>query len=113
MSGISYHRDTITRVRAGLADDGYGNQVSDWSAATRSDLTGYRLQPETGGEYVLDREAVTTRWRLFGPDDGALKDTDRIEHQGFTYDIEGSIERHPSPTGRLAHIEARLRRTEG
>ena len=42
-----------------------------------------------------------------------IRDTDRIEYEGVTYDIDGSVERWPSPTGRLAHIEARLVRTEG
>lgn len=110
---ISYHRDTVTVLRASLVDDGYGNDVPDWSAATRTDVTGCRLQPEQAGEYTLDREAVTTRWRLFAPAGTDLRATDRVEHAGEVYEVEGDPERWPSPTGRLAHVEARLRRTEG
>lgn len=110
---ISYHQDTIAILRAGLVDDGYGNQVPDWSTPTSTSVPGCRLQPEQAGEYVLDREAVVTRWRLFAPDGTDLRATDRVEHAGEVYEVEGEPERWPSPTGRLAHVEALLRRTEG
>jgi Phage head-tail joining protein. len=110
---ISYHRDTVTVVRAELVDDGYGNQVPDWANAARHVVLGCRVQPERGSEYTLDRDAIVTRWRLFAPAAADIRDTDRIEYEGVTYDIDGSVERWPSPTGRLAHIEARLVRTEG
>lgn len=110
---ISYHRDTVTVLRAPLVDDGYGNQVPDWSEPTRTDVPGCRLQPERAAEYVLDREAVTTRWRLFAPEGTDLRATDRVEYAGVVYQVDGEPERWPSPTGRLAHVEALLRRTEG
>lgn len=110
---ISYHRDAITVLRAPLVDDGYGNSQPDWENPTSTVVTGCRLQPERGDDYVLDREAVITRWRLFAPADTDLKATDRVEHQGVIYEVEGSVEHWPSPTGRLAHVEALLRRAEG
>lgn len=113
MSGISFHRDTVTILRAGMVDDGYGNQTPDWSAPSRADVAGCRLQPLPVEDYTLDREAVTTRWRLFAPAGTDLRATDRVEHQDEVYEVEGDPERWPSPTGRLAHVEALLRRTEG
>lgn len=110
---ISFLTDTVTRIRASLADDGYGNEVRDWPNAVETDLYGYRVQPERGSEYTIDREAITTRWRLFGPAGDDIQDTDRLRHRGVVYDIEGSVEDWPSPTGALAHIEARLIRVEG
>lgn len=110
---VSFHRDTVTVLRAGLVDDGYGNQVPDWSDPVRAEVTGCRLQPMPVEDYVLDREAVTTRWRLFAPEGTDLRATDRVEHDGVAYQVEGDPERWPSPTGRLAHVEALLRRTEG
>jgi len=110
---ISFHRDTITVLRAPLVDDGYGNQVPDWSNPSRTEVTGCRLQPERAADYVLDREAVTTRWRLFAPASIDLRSTDRVEHNGVVYEVDGSPERWPSPTKRLAHVEVLLRRTEG
>jgi hypothetical protein len=110
---IGYHTDTVTVLRAPIVQDDYNNDVPDWPNATETAVTGCRVQPERGSEYTIDRDAVVTRWRLFGPDGMDIQDTDRIVHQGVTYDIEGSVERWPSPTGALAHIEARLMRVEG
>lgn len=110
---ISFANDVVTVVSAPLVDDGYGNQVLDWPNATETAVAGCRVQPERGSEYTVDREAVATRWRLFGPDGMDLEATDRIVHQGATYEVEGSVERWPSPTGALAHVEARLVRVEG
>lgn len=117
---ISYHTDTVTVVRAPVVKDPYDNDVFDWPNATSTPVTGCRVQPEHGSsragggvEYVIDREAITTKWRLFGPAGMDLLATDRVQHQGATYAVDGSVERWPSPTGRLAHVEARLTLTEG
>lgn len=110
---ISFHTDSVTVLRAPLVDADYNNQEYDWPNATETEVAGCRVQPERGSDYTIDRDAVETRWRLFGPDGMDIRDTDRIMHQGVTYDIEGSVERWPSPTGALAHIEARLVRVEG
>lgn len=110
---ISFLGDTVTVVRAPLVDADYNNQEFDWPNATETEVGGCRVQPERGPEYTTDRDAVTTRWRLFGPDGMDLEATDHIVHQGTTYEVDGSVERWPSPTGALAHIEARLVRVEG
>jgi hypothetical protein len=111
---ISFHTDTIVVLRAPLVDDpDYGNQVPDWPNATETTVTGCRVQPERGSDYTIDREAVLTRWRLFAPPTIDLLATDRVRHDGVDYDVEGSVERWPSPTNALAHVEARLRRVDG
>lgn len=110
---IGFHRDTITVLRAELVTDAYNNEVFDWPNAARTDVSGCRVQPDRGTDNTLDREAITTRWRLFAPAGTDLLATDRVEHQGVVYVVEGSVEDWPSPTGRLAHIEALLRRTDG
>lgn len=110
---IGFHRDTVTVLDAALVTDGYGNPVPDWANATETEVTECRLQPERGTEYLTDREAVTTRWRLFGPAGMPIQDTSRVRHNGIVYDVDGSVERWPSPTGALAHTEALLRRAKG
>lgn len=112
---ISWHDDVIARLRAPVAEDAYGNEVPDWAAAELApvEVPGCRLIPEPGGEYTADRDATTTRWRLFAPVDADLRDTDRVRFYGDVYEIEGSVQRWRSPTGALAHLEALLRRTEG
>lgn len=110
---ISFHRDTITVLRAPLVPDDYNNQVPDWPNAAETPVGGCRVQPERGADYTLDREAVLTRWRLFAPASVDLLPTDRVRHGGVDYDIEGSVERWPSPTGALAHVEALMRRVDG
>lgn len=110
---ISFRTDTVTVLRAPVVTVDYNNEELDWPNATETDVGGCGVQPERGTDYTIDREAIVTRWRLFGPDGMDIEDTDRIRHNGVVYDIDGSVERWPSPTGALAHIEARLIRVEG
>lgn len=112
---ISFERDTVTRVRAPLVTDEYGQPTSqrDWTAATRTDINGCGMQPLPGYAYTLDRDAVVTRWRLVAPPDADLVSTDRIEWGGSTYEVDGDVESWSSPTGNLAHIKALLTRRSG
>lgn len=118
MPGVfRWHRDVLTRVRAPLADDVYGNPVRDWTAAVRTDLPGWRVQPVQGSRAnaadSVPRDGLERNRRAFGPPGVDLEQTDRIEWQGDTWLIDGDVDRWRSPTGRLAHIEIMLTRMEG
>lgn len=117
-TGISFHRDVITRVRAPLSADRYGDDVRDWGNATATDIRGCRVVPGAVGSdsaptNVIDRDRLNRRFQLFAPPDADLLGSDRIRWQGVDYEITGDVRRWRSVTGRLAHIEADLLRVEG
>lgn len=109
--------DTITRVRAPLVDNAYGDPERDWGAAERTALTGWRLQPMDGARVTdadtLPRDGLDIRRRAFGPAGADVLTTDRIEWEGATWRVEGDVSRWRSPTGALAHTELILARMEG
>lgn len=116
--GVSFHRDTVTRVRAPLADDRYGDDVRDWANATTQDIPGCRIAPasiaaDDSPSNVIDRDRLNRRFNFFGPPGADLVASDRIRWQGEDYDITGDVRHWRSPSGRLAHIEADLLRVEG
>ena len=114
---FSWHTDTIVRIRAPLVTSPYGDPERDWGAATRTDLTGWRIQPVQGSRVnvadTLPREGLDRRQRAFGPYDADIETTDRIEWQGVTWVVDGDVDRWRGPTGRIAHTEMVLARMEG
>lgn len=113
---LSFHDQTVIRVRADLAPDRYGDPIRDWANATLTDLPGCRLLPEptdTGPSNVVDRDRVVDRWLLFAPPDTDLVFSDRVRLDDGDYEVNGDVVHWPSPTGRLAHIEAHLVRVKG
>ncbi len=113
MTGISWHRDTVTRLRAATTTDRYGNETHDWSTPDELPITGCDVQPLAGPEDTVDRQQVTRRWVLFAPAAADITAADRIRWDGDDYDIDGEVRPWRSPTGRLDHIEADLVRVEG
>lgn len=114
---FSWHTDTITRLRAPLVANDYGDPERDWSAATSTPLSGWRVQPMQGSRVnvadTLPRDGLDRRHRAFGPYDADVEPTDRIQWQGTTWRIDGDVDRWRSPTGALAHTELILARMEG
>ncbi|GAB7039706.1 MULTISPECIES: phage head completion protein [Catenuloplanes] len=97
-------RDRITRLRAPLIADGYGNQGPDWPAAVTAVLRA-SVQPASSTEDVVDEQRTVTRWRVWLPRTADLLATDRIEWDGQTYEVEGDVE-HWKDRGQLHHLEA-------
>lgn len=102
---------TVTRLRGQPADNGYGDSVIDWTDPDRLDIDDCSFQPKQGEEILTDRSAVISRWRWFGPSDADVKSADRIEVDGITYDIDGSVQ-NPRGLG-LDHKTAMCRRADG
>jgi hypothetical protein len=113
VTGISFHRDTVTVIRAAPESDSYGDKIRNWDNATYTNVEGCRVQPATADENTVDRNQVNRRWLLFAPLAADIVATDRIRWQDTDYDIDGEIRRWPSPSGRLDHLEADLIRVEG
>ncbi len=98
--------DSITRQRAGVADDGYGNQVHDWSSPASVTYPA-EVQPLSGTEDVDDQQRTDTRWRLWLPPDADLVATDRVVWEGDTYEVDGDVQLWKIK-GRPHHLKAIL-----
>ncbi|MFM9703594.1 hypothetical protein [Streptomyces galilaeus] len=102
----------IVIVRAGTAEDEYGNEQDDWGTATRIPVSGVNVQPAGGStEDTEDKQVTVTGWRLYTPRgmDIDLRETDRVEAWGTTMQVVGKVARWPAPGGGVHHIEADLR----
>jgi head-tail adaptor len=109
----SFARQTVTVLRAAETTDRYGNPMSDWSSPNTHDISGCVLQPLAGEETLsLDADSVLSRWSLDTPADADLTATDRVSYAGEVYEVDGQIGDWPSPTGRLRHRQAMLKRLE-
>lgn len=109
------YTDSIVRLRAPLIADKYGNtSLRDWANASRLAVGNVSVQPDASQEETGDRNSVATGWRLFtrrGVDLDLLS-TDRVEFGGMTLEADGEIGRYRF-SGRVHHVEARLKRVTG
>lgn len=110
MSLPGFATQTVKVWRAPLVSD-HGTQVSDWNNAVSHEVTGVSVQPRGGSVDLINRYAVTTVLIVFAEITADVLDTDRIEHGGVTYLLDGPVARYE--TGVLDHLEIPLRRVEG
>ncbi|MFE5332563.1 hypothetical protein ACFRCG_39915 [Embleya sp. NPDC056575] len=105
---------SIVIVRAPLVADRYGSEQRDWDAATRTPVDGVNVQPAgapaQSTEYIADRQTTATGWRLYTQRgmDLDLRETDRVEFDGMTLEVDGKVGRWPRPGGGVHHVEAEL-----
>lgn len=110
---------TIVRVRAPLVTDRYQNKKRDWDNADRDPVEDVNVQPAgvpvRSEEDTLDRQTTVTAWHLQTREgvDLDLRETDRVEVDGMTLEVDGKVGRWPDPfTGAVHHIEARLKEVD-
>jgi hypothetical protein len=101
----------ITRLRATLVSDGYGNSEPDWTSPA-SQAFGVHWSPQSVSEVVGDEPQTVTRIKVFGWPPFDLEPTDRIVGpDGNTYEVDGDVMRSYHPrSGALHHVRAFLRR---
>lgn len=99
-------RDRVTRLRAPLVRDAYGNETRDWDGAAELGLPA-AVGPMSTAEDVDDQQRTTTRWRIILPPSVDVEATDRIRWDGFTFEVDGEVERWKR-RGRPHHVEAVL-----
>lgn len=104
-------RDSVTIVRAPIIAGPYNSNEFDWSAATRVSVRA-EVQPLSSSEDMVGQDRTLTRWRVFLPPTADLVYTDRVEHDGATYEVDGDVERHKL-RGILHHLEAVLQKVSG
>ena len=85
--------ETVTVVRAGLVDDGYGNQVRDWSTATRTPYDGCAVaqgaRDRITEDLTGDRNVIVSDLVVFMPSGADVLATDRLEVRGRDYEVVG------------------------
>jgi hypothetical protein len=107
----SFATQTVTVLRPEWVSN-HGTVVADWSAASEHTVTGCSLQPITGAEQPINRDAVTTTWQLYAPAGTDLDATDRVRSEdGHIYEVVGPI--RVWSNGVLDHVDAVLSRVEG
>jgi hypothetical protein len=115
---LLFHQ-TFVRVRAPLVEDRYRNKKPDWDNATRITVSGVNIQPAgvpvQSEEDTDDRQTTVTAWNLQTPEgvDLDLLETDRIEFDGMTLEVDGKVGRWPDPFAPgVHHVEARLKEVD-
>lgn len=102
---------TVTRMRAPLVPDAYGNLVPDWEHAARLELRA-RVQQASGQEDTLDRDQQVAVFVVFLPPGADVTGSDRLEWAGRTLELAGppaSVDAYSA----VHHVEARAREVVG
>lgn len=107
--------ETVTRLRAPLVTDRYGNLVRDWDSATRLDIPGCGVAPRTSDEETEQgRQGVIVGIAVYAPPGTDIVPSDRMEVRGEVYEVVGEVADWRSPfTGWHPGIVVNLRRVEG
>lgn len=102
--------DTVTRLRAPIADGGYGNAARDWNNATSADLACH-VSSVSSTEDVVNLNETQTRIKVTLHASADVEPTDRILYRGLTYECDGDVMFANSLRG-LHHQRVIARRVE-
>ena len=102
---------TISVIRAPLVSDGKGNLIRSWTTAVAHDEVAW-VQPVSSSEQTLNQDRVVSRWRVFLPVSADVTSTDRLQHSGDTYQVDGEVQMWDTATG-PHHAEAYLLKVKG
>lgn len=86
----------------------------DWANAQCHTITGCSVQPSGTSTDFGGVDAVATADAiLYAPYGADIAEGDRIQYGGATFVIDGIPYPWDSPTGRVSHLQARLRKWAG
>ena len=109
----SWCKDTVT-VRRAQAQTVGARTERDWANATTNTVAGCSLQPSGTSTGFGTVDAVATAdATLYAPPSADIAEGDRVEFGGSTYVVDGIPYEWSSPTGRVTHVQARLRKWAG
>lgn len=112
MSVESLMVQPVVLLKPALVADRNGNQVPNWEAATQTATVGWLAQTSATELIEPGRDGGMSSWLLYLPAGTIIDRTYRVRSAGATYDVDGPVNRAPTPRGEH-HVEVRLRRTEG
>lgn len=111
--GISFWRQTITRIRPGQKDI-RGSIVPDWNNADTLEISGCSVQPATTSLSQDGRIlGVSEGLIAYVPASADIKAGDKIVYSGNEYAISGEPQMWPSASGGMDHWNLNLVRWEG
>lgn len=98
----------VTVVRAPLVSN-RGGEYRDWTKATKKVVRGCDIQPfllseKLSFEVDIDREFSRTGKRFYLPPGTDVVSTDRLEHNGKTYEVFGGVGEWDSLADRPDHL---------
>lgn len=105
--------DTISVLRMTPITDRYGNTVpGEWAPTVVAGCAVLPPQVQITAtlETTDNRDHVSSIRALFAPAGTDIRATDRVQHNGTTYEVDGLPSTFP---GVLAHVEANLRVVTG
>lgn len=106
--------ETITVVRPATTTDRYGNAISDWTSATRTDIDGCAVAPRSSSEDNIGRQAVIVGLTVYAPAGADIRPTDRLEVRGDDYEVDGDVGDWRNPfTGSRPGLEVPVKRVAG
>lgn len=106
--------ETITVLRPGSTTDRYDNVVADWTAPTRTDITGCAVAPRSTSEENIGRQAVIIGLTVYTPAGADIRPSDRVEVRGDVHEVDGEIGDWRNPfTGTRPGLEVQLKRVAG
>lgn len=107
--------ETVTRLRAVLVEDRYGNLVPDWSDPGRLDIPDCAVAPRTSNEDTEQgRQGVVVGIAVYAPTGADITPQDRMEVRGEVWEVVGEVADWRSPyTGWRPGIVVNLARMEG
>ena len=113
MPPLSFFRDTVTVLRAGLSNK-HGMEHYNWAEAEEITLTGVQVTAQGTTREFGDRVLnVSDRRTLRAAYDADIQAGDRVIWNGDTYEVEGEVFHTKSPTGRVSSTRCTLARWEG
>lgn len=114
----SFCKDTVKRIRPGTKSS-RGSTIPDWNNTTTVKIEGCSMQPASTSLSQDGRVlGITDTYTLFAPPTADIRPGDHIIYHhpicgDLEYEIDGDVPFQPSATGRLDHLNIRLKRYQG
>lgn len=109
----SWCNETVTVLRAPQRTVGTRTE-RDWANAQPHVLTGCLVVPSGTSTGFGTVDAVSTAdATLYAPQGADIAEGDRVQFDGAPYVVDGIPYAWKSPTGRVSHLQARLRKWAG
>lgn len=112
MSFSSLLVQSVTILRAGVIVDRYGSSIPDWDNPSEASSRAWIAHRESTEDNDEGRNGRSSDWVAFLPPDATVDALDRVQWNGYTFEVVGLPKPAWSPRG-LHHYEVDLRLVQG